>query len=91
MLTNGVDLHHNNIRPHTVAATVEMIRKLKFELLPHPAYSPDLAQSDYHIFGPLKNALRGRRFANDDEVKDAVHTWLRAQLKTFSHVASGGS
>jgi histone-lysine N-methyltransferase SETMAR len=49
----------------------------------HPAYSPDLAPSDFHLYGPLKQALRGRRFSSDDDVKAAVHQWLRAQLKTF--------
>jgi hypothetical protein len=49
----------------------------------HPAYSPDLAPSDFHLFGPLKEALRGRRFPCDDDVKAAVHQWLRAQPKTF--------
>jgi hypothetical protein len=39
MPTNGVVLHYDNARPHTAAATVETIRKLKFELLRHPAYS----------------------------------------------------
>jgi hypothetical protein len=63
--------------------TVKTIRKLKSELLPHPPYSPDLAPPDYHIFGPIKDALRGRRLANDEEVKNAVHTWLRVKPKTF--------
>jgi histone-lysine N-methyltransferase SETMAR len=45
----------------------------------HPAYSPDLAPSDLHLFGPLKQALRGRRFSYDYDVKAAVHQWLRAQ------------
>jgi len=50
----------------------------------HPTCSPDLAPSDFHLFGPLKNALRGRRFScDDDDVKAAVHQWLRAQPKTF--------
>jgi hypothetical protein len=81
MLTTEVLYHYN--APHTAAATVETIRKLKFELLPNPAYSADTAPSDYRIFGPFIVALRGRRFANDEEVKDAVHTWLHGQPKTF--------
>jgi hypothetical protein len=56
------------------AVTIETIKKVKFELLPHPAYSPDLAPSDYHIFRLLEVSLC--RFSNDEEVKDAVHTWL---------------
>jgi hypothetical protein len=30
------------------------------------------------MFGPLKEELRGQRFASDDEIKDAVHTWLQS-------------
>ena len=29
------------------------------------------------------NALRCRRFAADDEVKEAVHDWLHSQPQTF--------
>jgi hypothetical protein len=43
-----------------------------------------LAPSDFHLFGPLKEALRGRRIScDDDDVKAAVHQWLCAQPKTF--------
>jgi hypothetical protein len=76
-------LLHNNTVPHTAAATVETVRKSKFNLLPYPAYSSDFSPSDYYILGMLRDALRGRRFSNDEEVKDAVHTWLREQPKTF--------
>jgi hypothetical protein len=38
---------------------------------------------DYHIFGPLKEALHGQRFTSDYEVKDAVHTWLQSHLEAF--------
>jgi histone-lysine N-methyltransferase SETMAR len=51
----------------------------------HPAYSPDLAPSDFHLFRLLKEALRGRRFSCD-AVTAAVHQWLRAQPKTFFSV-----
>ena len=48
-----------------------------------PPYSPDLAPPDYHLFDPIKEALRGRRFTSDQEVKEAMHAWLAAQPKTF--------
>ena len=56
-LTQGVLLLHVNARPHTAHITVNTIRPLNWEVLEHPAYSPDLALSDFHLFGPLKNAL----------------------------------
>jgi len=81
-LTQGVLLLHDNARPHMAHLTINTIRQLNWEVLEHPAYSPDLAPSDFQ-FGLLKNALRGRRFAADDEVKEAVHDWLRSQPQTF--------
>jgi len=30
--------------------------------LPHPPYSPDLASSDFHLFGTLKDVACGRKF-----------------------------
>ena len=84
LLSKGVVLLHDNSRSHTAAHTANTLRKLKFEVMAHPPYSPDLAPSDYHLFGPLKEVLRGRRFTSDQEVKEVVHSWLAAQLKTFS-------
>jgi hypothetical protein len=36
-----------------------MISELKLEVFPHPAYSPDLASFNYHIFEPLTDTLDG--------------------------------
>ena len=80
LLLKDVVLLHDNARTHNAAHTAESLRKLKFEVMPHPPYSPDLATSDYHLFGPLKEALRSHRFTLDQEVKEAVHAWLAAQL-----------
>jgi len=44
----------------------------------HP-YSPDLAPSDFHLFGPLKDTLRGTRFEDDKSMICAVRTWLCEQ------------
>ena len=84
MLSKKVLLHHDNARPHTAAATVETVQQLGSEFLQHPPYSLDLAPSNYHIFSPLKEVLCGRRFTSDEEVKEAVHTWLQEQPRNFS-------
>jgi len=42
---------------------------MHWEVLPHPAYSPDLAPTDFHVFGPLKEALGGKGLKADNEVK----------------------
>jgi len=83
LLTMGVRLLHDNVRPHTAAATVSTIEELRFECIPHPPYSPNLAPSYFHDFGPLKDALSGTQFCEDDEVRSAVHEWLHTRLKEF--------
>lgn len=72
-----VILHHDNARPHTAQATTAAIAVKGWSVLPHPAYSPDLAPSDFHLFGPLKDYLRGQKFNDDESVKAAVKAWIR--------------
>ena len=83
LLSSGVLLLHDNACPHTAIHTLQTLVKRGFTVLEHAAYSPDLSPSDYHLFGPLKDALRGHRFTSDEGVKKAVHEWLAAQPKTF--------
>jgi hypothetical protein len=65
-------------RPHTTNHTCELLRRYNWEVLDHPPYSPDLAQSDFHLCGPLKKHLFGRWFATNSEVQQAVMSWLQA-------------
>jgi histone-lysine N-methyltransferase SETMAR len=80
-LARGVLLHHDNARTHTARATQERVQELQWGLLEHPTYSPDLAPSDFHLFGPLKNHLG---FVDDEESKPEVRKWLRQQSKKTS-------
>ena len=45
------------------------------EVLPHPAYSPDLVPTDYHLFLALKNGQHNKHF---DDLKA-----LETDLKIF--------
>ena len=54
----GVLLLHDNARTHTAHLTINTIRQMNREVLEHPAYSPDLVPSDFHLFGPLRNTCR---------------------------------
>ena len=59
----------NNTRPHTGIRTRETIASFGLTTLPHPTYSLNLAPSDYHLFGPMKEDFRGKYNASDGEVK----------------------
>jgi histone-lysine N-methyltransferase SETMAR len=79
-------LLHDNARPHTAMRTVAAIKKLQWTVLPHPPYSPDLAPSDFHLFGKLKETLRGNHYASIADVQGAVHTWIKQTPKEFFEV-----
>jgi len=56
---------------------------LKFEVLSHPPYSPDLMPSDFQFFPHLKRDLKETRFTSDDEVKQAVTSWIEQRTPEF--------
>ena len=82
-LSTGVLLQHDNARPHTAHSTVATIQDLSFECLAHPPYLPDLATSDFHVFGPLKEVMEGKSFRSNEEVQQAVHEWLHSQQNEY--------
>jgi histone-lysine N-methyltransferase SETMAR len=63
--------------------TQERIQELQWKLPEHSPYSPDLAPSGFHLFGPLKSHLGGRRPADEEEVETEVRKWRRQQSKDF--------
>ncbi|XP_011873175.1 PREDICTED: histone-lysine N-methyltransferase SETMAR-like [Vollenhovia emeryi] len=71
-----VIFHQDNARPHINAISMAKIHKLRYDLLPHPPYSPDLAPSDFYLFPRLTKFLAGERFSSDEEVKEAVDGYL---------------
>ncbi len=82
-LSRGIELLHDNARPHTAAETVSLIKSFKWNIVNHPAYSPDLAPSDYHLFPNMKSHFAGSDFDNDEEIKDAVMTYLKSLDANF--------
>jgi hypothetical protein len=74
-------LQQDNARPDTRATTTAAIACLVFTVLPHPAYSPDLAPSNLHLFPKLREDLRGQHFSSDEEVDDAVCQWFQEKEK----------
>lgn len=53
MLKTADAVLQDEVCPHTAFQTVYALRQLNFDVLKHLLYSPDLASSDYQVFGPL--------------------------------------
>ena len=71
------------MRAHTSRQTQDALAQLKLPALPHPAYSPDLAPSDYFLFLQLKRHLKGNHYDSDGEAVAAVRQWCREQSPEF--------
>ncbi|MEW8548771.1 MAG: hypothetical protein AB2693_35170 [Candidatus Thiodiazotropha sp.] len=69
--------HHDNAPPHTAASTDLEIALLGFRRIAHPPYSPDLAPLDFAYFPALKEDLRGRKFVDADDLKQAILAFNR--------------
>ena len=63
---------------------MDAVERKGYELIPHPAYSPDLAPSDFFLFPNLKKDIRGLHFRSDEEVVTAVEEWVNGKDPDFS-------
>lgn len=58
-------LHHSTAQPHCCAQERETVTRLKFTIVSHPPYIPDLASSDFWLFPEQKETLKGQNFSSD--------------------------
>ena len=77
-----VILHHDNARSHSSLNGADH-QRAGLETFSSTPYSPELAPSDFLLFGLLKAFTRDTKFEIDDEVKNVVNDWLRHQSKDF--------
>ena len=75
-LSKGILLQQDNARVHTCKMAIDAVERNGYELILHPAYSPDLAPSDCFLFPNLKKDIRGRHFWSNEKVVAAVEEWL---------------
>ena len=62
---------------------MDAVERDGYELIPHTAYSPDLASSNFFLFPNLKKDIRGRHFRSDEEVMTAVEKWVNRKDPDF--------
>ena len=75
-LSKGVLQQQDNMRVHTCKVAMDAVEQNGYELIPHPAYSPDLASNDFFLFPNLKKDICGRQFRSEEAVVTAVEEWV---------------
>ncbi len=76
-------LQHDNVWPHTSAATITAMEWLDFHIILHPPYSLDLAPSNYYLFCDLKKHLKSQCYSLDDELKTVALRSFHLQSSEF--------
>ncbi|GFS11799.1 histone-lysine N-methyltransferase SETMAR [Elysia marginata] len=67
---------HDNATPYSANFTQKWPQRYGCEILNCPAHSPDLAPSDFHLFGPLKRHLGGMAFEAEGDLVGELKNWL---------------
>lgn len=78
-----VILQHDNARPHVARIVKDYLEEVKWEVLNHPPYSPDLAPSDFHLFRSMASGLKDTSFASATEVKNWLDDWIASKDEDF--------
>jgi len=55
------------------------LETLKWEVLHHPPYSPDIAPSNYHLFWSMAHGLADQHLRSYEEVKNWIDTWIASK------------
>ncbi|KAG5308951.1 MOS1T transposase, partial [Pseudoatta argentina] len=78
-----VILLHENARPHVAKPVKTYLGTLKWEVLPHSPYSPDIAPSDFHLFRSMAHGLADRRFHSYEEAQKWIDSWIASKDMSF--------
>ena len=70
-------------QPHVALLTKKKIQDLKWTTIRHPPYSPDLAPSDYHLFGSLASHLSEKSFEDEDDLKKFLTEYFASKSPDF--------
>jgi histone-lysine N-methyltransferase SETMAR len=69
-------VHADNAPVHRAEKCQKMMQEFEFERAPHPPYSPDLAPSDFFLFGYVNDKLRGKHNQDREELMDNINEIL---------------
>jgi len=73
-------LLHDNARPHVAALVKTYLETLKWEVLSHPSYSPDIAPSDSLV---PTYSLSEQHFTSYEDTKNWIDDWIVSKDEAF--------
>lgn len=74
-----VILQHDNARPHVAKSVKTYPETLKWDVLPHPPYFPDIAPSDNYLFRSMAHGLAHQQFHSYEDIKRWLDSWIASK------------
>jgi histone-lysine N-methyltransferase SETMAR len=65
-------VHVDHAKPHVAKRVKQFLDDHNLRIAPHPFYSPDLAPSDFFLFGYVERPLQGLEFATAEGLLGSV-------------------
>ena len=78
-----VILRHKNARPLVAKLVKTYLEMLKWEVLPHPPYSPDIAPADYYLFRSIAHGLADQQFRSYEDIEKWLDSWIASKDEHF--------
>ena len=77
LVSNAIDA----VEPSTAwkTATIRAEETLKWEVLPHPPYSPDIVLSDYYLFRSMPHGLANQQFHSYEDIEKWLDLWIASK------------
>ncbi|EGI60873.1 Mariner Mos1 transposase [Acromyrmex echinatior] len=74
---------HDNAQPHVAKVVKKYLETFKWDVLPPPPYSPDIAPSDYWLFRRIQHDLASHRFTSFAEIENWLQNWIASTDESF--------
>ena len=59
------------------------LESLKWEVLPHSPYSPDIAPSEYYLFRSMAHGLAAQQFFSYEDIEKWLDSWIASKDEHF--------
>ena len=59
------------------------LETLKWEVLPYPPYTPDIAPSDYYLFRSMAHGLADQQFRSYEDIEKWLDSWITSKDEHF--------
>ena len=83
MLISGFIFIYNNACPHSAAVLQQLLGQFKWDGFDYPAYSLDLAPSDFQLLPEVKNWLGGQCLQTNKELQKNIQNYLITLTEIF--------